>query len=299
MGRFIAGIAALAITGLGLQVATGLAAEVQDATGQIVKADDTSRLLSIGGDTTEILYALGFGDKIVAVDTTSQFPPEVSIKQKVGYMRALSTEGVLSTGATLILANVQAGPPEVVQALRASSVPLVLLPDNAGPESLVEKVNLVGRAVGAEAEASQLAAQLEKQLGELADTRKKVSKPARAIVVLSVSSGRALFGGRGTTADVMLSLAGATNAAASLNGYKPVSDEALIELAPEAIIAVRRTPDENTAADVAALPGFKAIGADGKVPVITMDATYLLGFGPRAPQAARELMAQLYPELSQ
>ncbi len=87
-----------------------------------------------------------------------------------------------------------------MKALRASSVPLVLLPDNTGPESLAEKVRLVGRAVGAEAKADELATSLENQFRELADVRSKISKPARAIVVLSVSSGRALVGGRGTTA---------------------------------------------------------------------------------------------------
>lgn len=296
MSRVLAGIAALAIATSGVQVPTGWAAEIEDATGQIVKTGDISRLLSIGGDTTEILYALGFGDNVVAVDTTSQFPAAAMAKMKVGYMRALSTEGVLSTGATLILANSHAGPPEVVRALKASSVPVVILPENVGPDSLVEKVRLVGRALGAEAKAGQLAAELEKQFRDLADARSKIHKPLRAIFVLSVSSGRALVGGSGTTADVMLGLAGVTNAAASLNGYKPVSDEALIELAPEVIIAARRTPDEDTLAEIAALAGFKAVGAGGKVPVITMDASYLLGFGPRAPDAAGELMTQVYAE---
>jgi len=299
MSRFIAGFAALAIGAAGLAASTSLAAEVKDATGEIIKAADTSRLLSIGGDTTEILYALGFGDKVVAVDTTSQFPPEVLNKKKVGYMRALSTEGVLSTGATLILANSHAGPPDVVRALRTSSVPLVILPENEGPASLIEKVRLVGRAIDAETEANELASRLESQFSALEDARSKISQPVKALLVLSVSSGRALVGGRGTTADVMLELAGTANAAASLNGYKPVSDEALIEMAPQVVIAARRSPEENVAADIAALPGFKAIGAGEKVPIIIMDATYLLGFGPRAPKAAGELMAQLYPELPQ
>ena len=116
MSRFIAGLAALAIA-TGLHTAVVQAAEA----GRIVKADDPSRLLSIGGDTTEILYALGFGDRIVAVDSTSQFPPDAAKKKNVGYMRALSTEGVMSTGATLIVANAHAGPPEVVRALEASA----------------------------------------------------------------------------------------------------------------------------------------------------------------------------------
>lgn len=297
MSRFLSGFAALAIGVAGLATGASLAAEVKDATGEIVKATDTSRLLSIGGDTTEILYALGFGDKIVAVDTTSQFPPEALNKKKVGYMRALSTEGVLSTGATLILANWHAGPPEVVRALRTSSVPLVILPEGEGAASLIEKVRLVGKAVDAEEKANELASQLQSQFSALEAARAKISEPVRALLVLSVNSGRALVGGRGTTADVMLKLAGAINAAASLNGYKPVSDEALIEMAPQVVIAARRSPQENVAGDIGALPGFKAIGIGEKVPIITMDASYLLGFGPRAPQAAGELMAQLYPQL--
>jgi iron complex transport system substrate-binding protein len=297
MSRTIPGFVTLAIVAAVLGATASIAAEVVDARGEVIKADNPSRILSIGGDTTEIVYALGFGSNVVAVDTSSQFPPEVLAKKKVGYMRALSTEGVLSTGATLILANAHAGPPEVIRALATSSVPLVMLPENASPESLIEKVKLVGRALGAEAKANDLAAQLNGQFGSLETVRSKIERPVRALLVLSVDGGRALAAGRGTTADLMLELAGATNAAADLNGYKPVSDEALIEMAPQAIIVARRAPEEEIAAEIAALPGFKALGAGRKVPIITMDAAYLLGFGPRAPRAAGELMAQLYPDL--
>src|SRR5690606_6126131 len=110
----------------------------------------------------------------------------------------LSTEGVLSTGATLILANSHAGPPDVVRALRTSSVPLVILPENEGPASLIEKVRLVGRAIDAETEANELASRLESQFSALEDARSKISQPVKALLVLSVSSGRALVGGRGT-----------------------------------------------------------------------------------------------------
>ena len=72
------------------------------------------RVLSIGGDITEILYALGKQDAIVAVDATSQYPDSaLKDKKNVGYMRALSTEGVLSINPTLIFASEGAGPPPV------------------------------------------------------------------------------------------------------------------------------------------------------------------------------------------
>src|SRR5882757_5512675 len=79
--------------------APALAADttITDAGGRQVRVADASRILCVGGDITEIVYALGAGSRIVAVDTTSQFP-EAALKEKksVGYMRALSSEGVLS-----------------------------------------------------------------------------------------------------------------------------------------------------------------------------------------------------------
>lgn len=298
MSRMKANFAGLVAAALALGTTASIAAELEYSNGRIVKAQDTSQMLSIGSDTTEILYALGLGDRVIAVDSTSQFPPEAASKKNVGYMRALSTEGVLSTGATLILGSAQTGPPEVVHALKASSVPMLILPENEGPESLIEKVRLVGQAVGATQKAEELASQLTERFRALEVAKAKIEKPVRAILVLSVSSGRALVGGTGTTADVMIRLAGAENVATGINGYKPVSDEALIDLAPEAVIAVNTQAGRNIAAEIVELPGFKALGAGSKVPIINMGASYLLGFGPRAPDAAGELMAQLYPTLA-
>ena len=69
---------------------------VVDAGGRSVRVSDASRILSIGGDVTEIVYALGAGDRVVGVDTTSQFRQALKEKKSVGYMRALSSEGVIS-----------------------------------------------------------------------------------------------------------------------------------------------------------------------------------------------------------
>ncbi len=81
-------------------------------------AYDTSRIVSIGGAITEILYALGLEQRIVAVDSTSFYPPQaLREKPNVGYMRQLSPEGVLGLNPSLILATEGAGPKETVAVL--------------------------------------------------------------------------------------------------------------------------------------------------------------------------------------
>ena len=72
---------------------------------------DTSRLVSIGGDVTEIIYALGEEKRLIARDSTSLYPKEATQLPDVGYMRALSPEGILAVNPTAIIAVEGSGPP--------------------------------------------------------------------------------------------------------------------------------------------------------------------------------------------
>jgi iron complex transport system substrate-binding protein len=141
----------------------GAAAEVTvvDAGGRTTHISDASRILSIGGDVTEILYALGKGGNVVGVDSTSQFPPEtLQQKHNVGYMRALSSEGVIAVGATVVIASERSGPPEVVQTLKATNVPYVEIADQNSAEGIAAKLRLIARVVSAEAEGEKLVEKL-------------------------------------------------------------------------------------------------------------------------------------------
>ena len=117
--------------------------------------------------------------------------------------------------------------------------------------------------------------------------------------VLGVQNGRVNVAGQGTAADAILELAGAKNVADAMSGYKPLTDEAMIELAPEVILSMRRSSDKDNhdTTQLLEMKGVQSTPAGAAKRVITMDALYLLGFGPRAPHAARDLMRQIYPEL--
>jgi iron complex transport system substrate-binding protein len=260
---------------------------------------EPSRIVSVGGDVTEILYALGQQARIVAVDATSQFPPEALIgKKSVGYMRALSTEGVISIGADLAIASERAGPPEVVKALK-SALAYVDIPEGTSAEGVPLKIRAVAAAAGVSSLGNTLADQVTRELDALKSERIKITKPLRALFVLSVQAGRITVGGDGSSADAILKLAGLENAASAISGFKPVGDEALINMMPDIIVTMRRGAGGHDTEQVLALPGLAASPAGQARRVVVMDGLYLLGFGPRVAGAARELMATAYPEFAQ
>jgi iron complex transport system substrate-binding protein len=214
-------------------------------------------------------------------------------------MRALPAEGVLSATPTLIIASKEAGPPDVVALLKTSSVPYVAVPDDQTAEGVAAKIRFVASVIGAEAEGEKLASSVERDFARLAAQRSKIAKPLRALFVLSVQNGRATVGGASTSADAIMRLAGATNAAAQLTGYKPLTDEAAMELAPDAIITMRHSRSTMGSDQILSVKGLKSSPAGQSDRVIEMDGLYLLGFGPRSAQAARDLMSALYPRLTQ
>lgn len=274
---------------------------VIDGGGRTVTVTNTSRILSVGGDVTEILYALGAGNRIVAVDTTSQFPPSaLKEKKSVGYMRALSSEGVLSVGATVVIASEAAGPPEVVKTLKSTSVPYVEVADRSSPEGIADKVGLIAKVIGKKAQGEKLVQQMMADFASLAQRRAKIERPLRALFVLAIQNGRLMVGGQSTSADAIIKLAGAINAAEGVKGFRPLPDEAVVELAPDIIFAMRRSGAnaENDLSQVFALKGVQATPAGKAKRIVTVDGQYMLGFGPRTAAAAHDLMSEFYPALT-
>jgi iron complex transport system substrate-binding protein len=255
------------------------------------------RIVAAGGVVTEILYALGAGDRIAGVDSTSLHPPDaLKDKPNVGYVRQLSAEGVLSLKPSLIIAIEGAGPPDVMRLLREAGVPIATIPEDYSPPGVTARIMAVGAAAGLAPEAGALAASVETRFRRLADLRAAVDRPKRVLFVLALRDGRPMVGGRNSGADAIIRMAGGVNAADAVEGYKPMSDEAVIAAAPDVIVMMDRGAHAVSADDLFRLPSFSATPAAARRALIVMDGLYLLGFGPRTPDAARDLMAAVYPE---
>jgi iron complex transport system substrate-binding protein len=259
---------------------------------------DVSRLVSISGSLTEIVYALGEERHLVARDTTGTYPPAATALPDVGYMRALSAEGVLAVDPSAILVVHGSGPADALALLEKAGVPYVEVPDDYSGQGILDKVLTVGAALGASDKAEALAGQLTDQLNAVAAAAAKVATPKRVLFVLSVQDGKLMASGTGTAADGIIHLAGATNATGSYPGYKLLNDEAIIAANPDAILMMDNAGDESaTSAAILANPAVQLTTAGQNKAVIHMDGSYLLGFGPRTPAAVLDLVHQLYPDL--
>jgi len=255
------------------------------------------RLVSAGGVVTEILDALGVEDRIVGVDTTSLHPPQaLEDHPDVGYVRSLSAEGVLSLGPDRVIAVDATGPPDALALIRQAGVPVEIVGEEPSEAGVLDRIRAIGALVGEEARAEAVAREVAAGFADLAAARDRIDAPVRVLFVLSLQNGRALVGGAGTSADAIIRLAGGVNAAAVIEGYKPVTDEAIIAAALDVVLSISRGDHALSAEDVFSLPAFALTPATDDERLVSMDGLALLGFGPRTPTTAHELMRALYPE---
>lgn len=254
-----------------------------------------SRVITLGGSITEIAVALGVEDRLVARDTTSTFPTSVQALPDVGYIRALSPENILALDADLVLAEGDAGPPEAVEVLTAAGIPFVLVPEANDPAGVIAKIAAVAQALKRPDQGAALAASVQAGLERAERQAATVTTPKRVLFILSLQGGRVLAGGAETGAEGIIRLSGAVNAATGFTGYKPMTDEAVLAAAPDAILMMDREGDlAVTDADVLAHPALSQTPAATAGAILRMDGMLMLGFGPRTPEAALALHQALY-----
>ena len=256
---------------------------------------DTSRIASVGGSITEIVYALGEEDKLAARDSTSVYPEAALKLPEVGYMRQLSPEGVLSVNPTGILAVQGSGPRETIDVLKKASVPFITVPETYDHAGILEKIRVVGKAFGAEGKAAELSASVDADLAAAERLTAGIPEKKRVLFILSMQGGKILAAGSDTAASGIIEMAGAVNAVEGYSGYKQLSDEAAILARPDVILMMDRGGNHGMAeADLFAHPAIAPTPAGQAKRLIRMDGGYLLGFGPRTAGAIRELATALY-----
>lgn len=254
------------------------------------QAAEAPRVVALGGDITEIVFALGADRSLVGVDSTSLWPAAARELPDVGYVRQLAAEGVLALRPQLILATHDAGPATVIAQLRAAGVRIDTMPTTRTPQGVIAKVRAIGGALGRDAAADTLARRLEASYAALQTAVAAMPRRPR-VLFLMATEGSPKAAGRDTAAASAIALAGGANAADDFSGYKAVSPEALAALAPELILLMQEREQEVGGVDgVLKLPGIALTPAGKARRIRFIDGQALLGFGPR--NAEHELALQ-------
>ena len=275
-------------------------ADAQQSTPRATDFPAGLRIVSLFGDLTEIIFELGAGHLVVGRDASSIFPPEAELLPNLGFTQALSAEGVLALEPTLVIGNQTAGPSDVLEQIRDAGVEVVIIDSPSTFDAMGLKIRAVGVALGieerAEAFAAAAEARLDAVLADVAARNPEGDARPSVLFIYVRRGGLQLVAGEGSAAATIIEAAGGTDAgtAAGVVGFVPLTPEAVVAADPEVILVM----DRGLAAiggvpGLLEIPGVALTQAGRNQRFVSMEDLYLLGFGPRLPDALHDLAVQL------
>ncbi|WP_039055461.1 ABC transporter substrate-binding protein [Enterobacter sp. Bisph1] len=247
------------------------------------------KIVSLGGDVTEIIYGLNAQSALVGRDSTSIWPVQAQQLPDVGYLRQLNAEGILSLRPTLVLASAYAQPSRVLQTVQENHVKVVTLPGDYTLAAIDKKIAVVADAIGKPDAGAALRQRLAAQIAALA--QQPLNK--RALFILSHSGMGTLVAGQQTAADSALRAAGLQNAMQGFDHYRALSQEGVMASQADLIVisadSVKAMGGEE---NLWHQPGLAQTPAGRKKQLLMVDDIALLGFSVRTPQALLALRQQ-------
>ncbi len=257
-------------------------------------------LVTIGPSVTEIVYALGAGDQIIGTDQSSKTPEGAKVA-KLGYHRQLSAEGLISLKPSRIIGTDNMGPPAVLEQLKAAGVEVTIMPSGNTLNDLYQQINALADLFDRESAGAELRQNLQQDItvvNKLAEKAKAKYGRTTKVIYMMAYGGTPLIAGGNTTLDSLISLVGAQNPAkVSFSGYKPVTAEALLTMAPDVILVGQAVLNTAKNADgvLKLLPGIQTTPAGKNKAVVAIDDTALMsGFSPRIGDVALTLANDIY-----
>jgi iron complex transport system substrate-binding protein len=191
------------------------------------------RIISLAPSNTEILFALGLGDKVVGVTEQCNYPPEVSEKESIGGFSTPDIEKIIALQPDLILAaSIHAK--EVIPALEEQGLTVFALePENL--DGILEDIRIVGEITGREKEASVLVTQMESRIKAITDKTREVEERPK---VFYITWHEPIWSvGSGTIIHELIEKGGGENIFQDITGHKMVNLETVIARNPEVVIA--------------------------------------------------------------
>lgn len=273
--------------------------------GVVTDIDDVSRVVSLNGDITEIIFELGLGDNVVAVDVTTTYPEAAAALNDtgatVGFHQQLTPEAVLRFEPTLVIGDMQVAPAETIEQLRQAGVPVAIIETQVTLEGVEKKIRDVATILGTPEEGGALAESVMSDI-RAAQARVEGNEDDPNVAFLYTRGPQLLLiFGRGMPTQAMIEGAGAVDAgvASGVMGAAPLTPEALVAAAPEVIVVPESGLEALGGTDaLLAIPGVSDTPAGQNEAILVYDEAFFFNLGPRVAQALNRFIDDLYPDLA-
>lgn len=260
----------------------------------VFSAQSADRLVVAGGSLSELIYAMGIGNRVVGVDETTSYPPETAALPHIGYWKQLSSEGILSLHPDSFITWQDAGPQIVLDQLRAQKVNVVTLPRvPATVEQMYANIRELAQTLRIREQGETLIDRIRQRLDRVQHNVAAKNAPVKAMFILSAGGSAPQVAGKGSVADAIMTLAGAQNVATHAQ-YKSYSAESLIAANPEVIVVTSQMVDGGLA-HLSAIAGITHTAAWKNQRIVAVDQALILGMGPRVADAVEALHQQFWP----
>ena len=261
-----------------------------------------ARYVVISPIYNEIIWALGAQDKVVGVDFSTTYPPEVKRVQTVGYHRALSAEGILSLHPTAIIHDNNIGPPQVVQQLQQLNIPMkTFTAKNDSFDGTKALIREMGAYFHKEQRAEELCNTLDTQkAASLEKVKQYPDHPRVAVIHFGRASNVYMVVGKGGGGDgggvsQMIELAGGQMAVDNKGMQRMESPEMIAQANPDVILLTDFGYDRLGSMDqIKALPGVATSNAAKNNRIFRIEENVLNYFGPRSGENIAKVAALIH-----
>lgn len=271
--------------------------QVVDSVGRVVSLPGpANRVVSLTPANTEIVFALGAGEKLVGVTTYCDYPEEAKTKEKVGSITEVDLEAVVRLSPDLVLAG-SLTPKETVDRIAELGYPVVVL-DAKSIAEVLENIRKVALLLGKDKEGEELVASLEKAVTDITTKVAGIPEAARPRVFHVIWHDPLWTAGKNTFIHEFITLAGGQNVAGDLEGYVTLDLEELVRRNPDIITVVSTHGGENFPYQfITSDSRLQTLGAVQNKKVFVVDGDVVSRPGPRVVEALRIFASIMHPEL--
>ncbi|NLH27874.1 MAG: cobalamin-binding protein [Syntrophomonadaceae bacterium] len=270
---------------------------VTDDFGNQVKLDHyPERIVSLTPSNTEILFALGLGEKVVGVTSYCDYPEEAKDKPKIGDLKG-NVEAIVASEPDLVLAKGILND-DAVEKLRKLDIPVLCL-DPESIEGVYRAIELIAKATGTNEKGEEIIGEMKEKIDSVEKKVAKIPQEERLRVFIEVGSDPLYTAGKETFVDELVVLAGGINIADDIKGYQMYSSEAVVKNNPDVILSAD-SYYVDIKQEIKKRAGWEEIKAvqEGKV-IDELDTNLLNRPGPRSALAVELIAKALYPEIFQ